>query len=138
MTRGAPDHYGWDTPRVFRQSVGSSIYAFSITTDPETVAGSPKETDLTLEKGFLAHARVLIPPGHAGLTGLALFKESGQIIPKTDPSWFIGDDYVYEYPVDIDVDLWSGAYKLQAKTYNTDDTFDHTIYLYLMIVGYPA
>ena len=123
---------------VTRQSVGSNLYSVFITTDPNKTAASPLETDIPLEKGFLNRLRLRIPPGHAGLTGLCLFDDSGQIIPKTYPSWFIGDDEIIDYPFDVDIPNWSGSYKLQIKTYNTDDSFPHTHYAYLYVVGYPA
>ena len=121
-----------------QQTAGSSVYAFKITTPPNTAAASPLESYLALEKGFLSQARLRIPGGHAGLTGLALFDDSGQIIPKVTATWFFGDDEIIEYPFDVDVPNWDGSYKLQAKTYNTDDTFPHSHYLYLYVVGYPA
>jgi len=138
MTRGAPDNHPWQAPVVTQQTEGANLYSVSITTLSGVVAASPTETDIVLEKGFLNRLRVRVPAGHAGLTGVCLFNDSGQIIPKSDPSWFIGDDEVFDYTFDVDVPLWSAAYKLQAKTYNLDDSFSHTHYLQLYVVGYPS
>ncbi len=135
--RGAPDSHAWQAPIVTRQSGDVEPYAFEITTSKNVAKGSPTETTLTLAKGFVNFVRLRIPPGHAGLTGISFFSDTTQLWPLTPGTFFVGDDELIGFGVDIDVPLVSTVYKLVAKTYNTDDTYSHGHHCILGVVRYP-
>jgi hypothetical protein len=87
-----------------------------------TPASSPTVTDVPINTCLLWRIEVRIPPGHQGLTGLALVDSGVVIVPFESSSepWLIGDDddlrYNYDKQLGANVVLW---------TYNTDDTYQH-------------
>ena len=70
----------------------------------------------------LWRAEFRIPPGHQGLTGIALWDSGAFIIPYSSgsPAWLVGDDDDLTYPYDKELGV-----NVQLATYNTDDTYDH-------------
>ena len=94
--------------------------------EPTSLAGgSPSAYDLTavgIELVMLHHMEVRIPPGHQGVTGLALVDSGTFVIPYSaaTPSWLIGDDDLLEY--DYEKELGSNV---ALATYNTG-TYDHS------------
>ena len=92
------------------------------TCSANTAESSYTLTDTGIATVYLWHLEVRIPPGHQGLTGIALVDSGNWIIPysQNDPAWLIGDDDLLQY--DYNKEL--GA-NVQFATYNTDDTNDH-------------
>jgi len=94
--------------------------------EPTSLAGgSPSTPDLTpvgIKLVMLHHMEVRIPPGHQGVTGLALVDSGSFVIPYSphSPAWIIGDDDLLEY--DYENELGSNVY---LATYNTG-TYDHS------------
>jgi hypothetical protein len=87
-----------------------------------TASSSPTVTDVPVNTCQLWRVEVRIPPGHQGLTGLALVDSGVVIVPYESSSqpWLIGDDDLLTYPYDkqlgANVVIW---------TYNVDDTYSH-------------
>jgi hypothetical protein len=79
------------------------------------------ETEVALPRGTIDRVLIHIPPGHAGLTGLALEYSHEHIYPWGAGSWLEGDDQVVVVPLDFA----TGGSPVVVRTYNTDDTFDH-------------
>jgi hypothetical protein len=79
-------------------------------------------TPVSISLCQLWRAEFRIPPGHQGLTGIALWDSGAFIIPYSPsaPAWLVGDDDDLTYPYDKEL----GA-NVQLATYNTDDTYDH-------------
>ncbi len=67
---------------------------------PNTAATAYLTTAVNLAYCWLWRAEFRIPPGHAGLTGIALQDSGTWIIPYegSTPAWLIGDDDLLEYP----------------------------------------
>jgi hypothetical protein len=79
-------------------------------------------TDVPVETAWVWTVNVRIPPGHAGLTGIALVDSAQFILPYggINPAWLIGDDDDLEFPYGDQV-----GSNVVLATYNTDDTYDH-------------
>lgn len=108
-----------------------------ITTQANTTAASPLETAISLPRGTLERITVVIPSGHAGLTGLALQYAGEHVWPWGPNTWLEGDDEVVESDIGFSLE---GA-NLIVRTYNTDDTFDHDHLIRLVVLdprGQPA
>lgn len=72
-------------------------------------------TDTGISTVFLWKMEVRIPPGHAGLTGIALV-DSGSFVIPYDPGnevWIIGDDDLLEYPYEKEL-----GSNVQLATFN--------------------
>ena len=79
-------------------------------------------TDVPVNLVMLWRAEFRIPPGHQGLTGIALVDSGFFVVPydTTEAAWLVGDDDDLTYPYNKEL----GA-NVSLATYNTDDTYDH-------------
>ena len=68
---------------------------------------------------------IYIPPGHAGLTGVALFMASVQLYPFSRGNWIKGNNIKINDSINYYVN--ERETELIIKTYNLDDKLDHTV-----------
>ncbi len=92
-----------------------------VTTPASTTQAAPQVTAWPMPRGTLIEVTVVIPTGHAGLTGVALRYAGEHVYPFEDDSWIEGDDEVIDTPLDFEV----GGADVSILTYNTDDTYSH-------------
>jgi len=87
-----------------------------------TAASAYQTTTVGLSYCWLWRAEFRIPPGHAGLTGIALQDSGTWVIPYAGaaPAWLIGDDDLLEYPYGKEL----GANVVLAY-YNTSTLYTH-------------
>jgi hypothetical protein len=108
------------------------IEQFEITTTAGVLSTAPTVTPLTMREGQVDRIDLVIPAGHAGLTGIALFHSGNQVIPYKAGAFFRGDDQVRSWPV--------ARYPIGAawtvRTFNTD-VYDHTHMITLLITDVP-
>ena len=104
-----------------------------ITTPSGTIRTSPQTTAVSLPRGTLVLIDVLVPSGHAGLTGLALRYAGEHIWPWGPDTWLEADDDT----ITTELDFPLGGSTLDVLTYNTDDTYDHD-HLLRLTVADPA
>jgi hypothetical protein len=105
--------------------VSDNVLNFAITIPANTAIITPVTTQTPLGICTLVEIKVVIPPGPAGLVGFAINGGGSQIFPQGTDKWFIFDDYVYDQPVDNQIN--SGQWAVAA--YNLD-VFDHTLQFY--------
>lgn len=96
--------------------------------DQTVAAGVAQATPVSaawdLGKVILERLRIRLPPGHAGLTGLAILYSGVPIVPSEQPGVFlVGDDEVFETDVN-----WEISGPLTLSLFNTD-IYSHTFYL---------
>jgi len=100
------------------------IYTKILTIPPNTPKDNPKEAKITLEGDILTEITIVIPPGHAALTGIALLYGIEQIAPLPSGEWFTGDDERIAW-----VERWGipeGKAEITLRGYNEDDTYEHS------------
>jgi hypothetical protein len=87
-----------------------------------TPASSPIATQVGISTAWLWEVNVRIPPGHAGLTGIALVDGGQFVVPYglTMAQWLVGDDDDLTFPYDEQI-----GSKVDLFTYNTDNTNVH-------------
>jgi len=107
------------------------IYVTTITAPPNTSKGAPKETDFYIEGELLTEVQIVIPPGHCALTGIQAFYGIEQLFPLPTGEWLTGDSEVLKFPQYWPIPFQGTTIKL--KTYNEDDTYDHTFILRFII-----
>lgn len=93
-----------------------------------TLESAPAIFNLAFGTGILEEIQIIIPSGHVGLTGIALYLVNDRVIPETPNTWIKGNDEV----VSFDLELYPDTGSWRARAFNTD-VFDHTFYLRLMI-----
>ncbi|KKN00281.1 hypothetical protein LCGC14_1139420 [marine sediment metagenome] len=104
-----------------------------ISTPRSTAASAPQSTTVALARGTLERLWIVVPSGHAGLTGVALQDAEEHIFPWGPGSWLEGDEEVVEVRLDYEL---SGS-SIVVRTYNEDDTYSHDHLLRFQILD-PA
>jgi len=105
-------------------------YFTSLNIPAKTPKTAPVEKDIEIEGEILSELAYLIPPGWCALAHFSIFYGIKQIYPEEKDTWVTGDD-VYR-PVPIRWTLPESPCKLTIKGYNQDDTYAHTVYLWLL------
>lgn len=90
-----------------------------------TPQATPLEVDVSFPAGKVVGIGLVIPWGHAFLTGLAIAQAHQIVIPRTGASWFTSDDERLTF--DYNDQLMSGGWSV--FTYNTDIVNPHSWYL---------
>lgn len=101
----------------------------AVTAAPGTTQAKALETDLSFDPGTVSEIEIVIPAGHAGLTGLAIAQAHGIIIPASGTDWITSDDEVIRWPVQdfLNNGSWS------AFAYNLDPTYEHTWFIRFLV-----
>lgn len=78
--------------------------------------------DTPIETAMLWEVNFRIPPGHAGLTGIAVIDSGTFVLPydSTGMTWLTGDDDDLTFPYGDEV-----GSNVQLAVYNTDTTYEH-------------
>lgn len=105
------------------------VEIFQVTAAAGTQQAAAAETILEMTPGIVRQLEIVIPPGHAGLTGIAIAQAHQIILPRKGNVWIIGDDDKITWPLEnfLDADTWS------AFAYNTDAVFPHSWYLRFLL-----
>lgn len=90
-----------------------------------TPQSAPVEVDCSFPQGQVLRIGLVIPWGHAYLTGLAIAQAHQVVIPRSGTSWFTSDDE--KLWLDYADALMSGAWSVLL--YNQDQANSHTWYL---------
>ena len=99
----------------------------------QTPLDRPERVFVEMEPGRVIQVTIFFPWGHAGLTGLQIWKGGSQIFPFPDGAWLIGNDQTYVYPLNVMLDEEPAGLTLVG--YNEDEYFDHTIYVTFAVVS---
>jgi hypothetical protein len=107
------------------------FYIFAISTPANTAETAKVKTVLQLTRGHISQIQVHFPSGHIGLTHIQLTRGLHQFYPTNPEANFSssGEAIVFAEDFDLAVD----PFQLEAYTWNTDDTYDHTITVRVLI-----
>jgi hypothetical protein len=97
------------------------LYQTSVTTPPGTTPAAPQSTPFPLEDANLETVTILIPDGHAGLTGIRVMMANQEIIPWSNSDWLVSNNEVITVTVNSQVTITG----LVIETYNLD-AFSHS------------
>ncbi len=101
------------------------IYSLEVTTPANTTKAAPRRTTMRLTRGLIYFYELWLPPGSAGLCGVAVLHSGYQMFPATDGQFITGDNI--HLPYDDLYMLEAAPYELTIITYNLDDTYEHLI-----------
>ena len=101
------------------------FYVFAIATPANTPATAKVKTTLQLARGRVTGMQVHFPSGHIGLTHIQLARGLHQFYPTIPEANFSSSGEAIVWAEDFLLDF--EPYELEAYTWNTDDTYDHTI-----------
>lgn len=108
------------------------LYIAEITIPPQTPKEDYVTTSLTIEGERVERYQVLIPPGHCGLTGLAIFYGIEQLAPLPSGTWIRGDSETIEWS-----EYWNipgRKCELILHAYNEDDSYEHTFIVRVHVI----
>jgi len=108
------------------------IYVTTITTPANTSKTLPKEVYFEIKGEFLSEVQIVIPPGHAGLTGIAVFYGIHQLFPLPRGEWLSGEDERISFPERWEIPFAKAS--LRILTYNEDDTYGHSFIIRFITV----
>lgn len=97
------------------------LYVSQLTVPAATPIAAPVSQKVPLDDINLDKVTVVIPSGHALLTGVAIFWSGVQIAPYITGTWLSGDDETIDFAYDDEIT----ASGLQVVAYNTD-AFPHS------------
>ena len=101
------------------------IYTSSITTEAGTVEGAKEDITMQITSGLIWLFEVDFPPGCCGLLHVQIFDGLYQVLPATTGESLHGDAVTVRFD-----DLYfkqAAPFELKIRTWNDDDTWDHTI-----------
>lgn len=106
-----------------------------VTTPANTASSFPQSTNFLVGPGVVERIEVVVPAGHAGLTGIAFEWGGRQVVPYEGGEWLTGNDD----KISVDLGLYVQATPLRVRTYNTDEAFEHSHHLraYVVELGPP-
>lgn len=107
------------------------IYVHPITTPANTAATAKVKTILQLQRGRVIGMQVHFPSGHIGLTHIQLARGLHQFYPTNPEANFSSSGEAIVWVEDFLLD--HAPFQLEAYTWNTDDTFEHTITVRVVI-----
>jgi hypothetical protein len=87
------------------------------------------ERNTSFNPGIVRELEIVIPAGHAGVTGIAIAQAHQVVIPATGNVWIIGDDEVIRWPLDG----YANSGQWSAFVYNTDFANPHSWYVRWLI-----
>jgi len=105
-------------------------YFVSLIIPANTPEPSPATKDIEIEGEVLSEIAYLIPPGWCALAHFALFYGIHQIYPEQLGTWVTGDDLYRSVP--LKWPLPESPVKITIKAWNEDDTYEHSVYLWLL------
>lgn len=101
------------------------FYSEEITTSANTAKASYQTTTIKLTKGVITRVAIFFPWGCAGLVYVQVIRKTWQVFPLSRGEWISANDRVIDFETAIDV--LSDPTEVLVRTYNLDDTYDHTI-----------
>lgn len=100
------------------------FYTKEITVSANTAEADADETSLPVSHGIITWISFRPRPGHVGLCHCQVFYHDIQICPFTRTEDLHGDTFPIEWNEFIEV--FTEPFELRIKSWNEDDTYDHT------------
>ena len=111
------------------------IYVFPITIPANTPATAKQKNVLSLTRAHITRLMVQFPPGHCGLTHIALTMGLHQCYPTNAEAEFSTSAETIDWPEDYNLD--TPPYQLESYAWNLDTVYDHTITVRVVCEALP-
>lgn len=108
------------------------FYSFQIAIPANTTQNDAIETDIKLTQGVIYNVQVQFPIGCKELAHCQIYREGSQKWPTNPEANLASDGYII--PISEEIELLSAPYTFKAKTWNEDDTYDHTITIWIGVL----
>jgi hypothetical protein len=111
------------------------FYVFPIAIPANTAETAKQKSILKLTRGKITQIQVHFPSGHVGLTHIGLNCGLYQFLPTNPEATFSSSGETISITEDFVLD--SGAFELEAWTWNEDTIYDHTITVRVQLEALP-
>ncbi len=108
------------------------IYKVDIPVSANVAIKDATNITMGLTKGRIKKVEVYFPWGCAGLVGIQIIRNTWQLAPLTRGEWLTGNDLLLSHTYDYDLNV--EPYELIVKSYNLDDTYEHTPFVIIEII----
>ena len=105
------------------------LYVKKITVPANTPKENPYRVDVNIYEKYLTRIGVFFPPGPMLLVGVSVWYGETQIFPHREGDWVVGDFQFIQSRVEFEAP--EKPCRLRILCYNEDDTYDHTVVVYL-------
>lgn len=109
------------------------IYAYDVTTEANVTVANAIRTPLKVTKGLVYRVEVEFPPGPLGLQHVTIWDGGYQVWPSNPGESFHGDNGFITFE-ETYLKL-AAPFEFQARTWNEDDTYAHTIHIRIGMVS---
>jgi hypothetical protein len=106
-------------------------YKFTVKTTANTPAYTPVRTTIKLTAGTITKVWFFHPEGCHGLAYASLWRGGHQLYPTNPEAAYHGNDVPMEFEDNYALETPA---ELTLKTWNLDDTYDHTLYLRVTVL----
>lgn len=103
--------------------------ALSLTIPANTPVTAPVSTNLAFNSMLVKTAHLTFPSGCAGLVGGRVYYLAAQLWPWNHPQWYVADGRTIDWNPAIWLD--QAPFTLTLVGYNTDELYQHTLYMEL-------
>lgn len=101
------------------------IYRFAISTPANTTKLNKQKTRMKVTRGVIHQLDIVFPPGPNGLLHLQINAGQNQVWPTNPEEEFASDNDIISFREHNELML--EPYRLEAYTWNLDDTYAHTV-----------
>lgn len=108
------------------------LHSKHITLTAGKTEATATKTRFNVNKGVISRVWISFPPGCAGLVNLRLYHQGHPFLPVDKLAYITGDAYTFEIPVMFEI--LTQPENITIEAWNTDDTFEHTIHVLMLIV----
>ena len=112
------------------------FYAFDLEIPRSTTQAAPLQVDLPLNEGIISRVGIGYPDGCGGLAQLQLLRFERQVFPTNPNSHFQWNGEAIWW--DEYLPLVDTPFSLKANAWNTDDTTQHTITVWVSVVPFDV
>lgn len=102
-------------------------YAVALAIPPNTPSETPESHELKVAPALIDRVSLTFPSGCVGLVGVRFRHPERQIWPINPGEWFVGNDEQIAFTPNLRLE--AHATLIYVEGYNTDDTYDHTVYV---------
>lgn len=108
------------------------IYQVNLIIPANTGQDAPEIERITVPFGRVKRIALLFPSGCAGLAHIQIYHNQFQVWPTTPELSFLGDGHLIVFDENYDLDdSWN---VIQVSGWNDDDTFSHTVTVWISVL----
>ena len=111
--------------------MGRTFYADSLTIPASTSWASPEELTFELPSGTILQWYIHGAPEHQHQVSIAIYHLNHRVFPEGEGEYFYSTDVPAVF--EVETEMTPGIRTLVVRGVNTDDTYEHTVYIGVVV-----